>query len=195
MGVRGCCYLWIHHTRRRPVSASESSVTPPQPRLEAICRQRSKMRPIRRSKTRPPPARPSTAPRPGPVRPGAAEHHPPPAAGSKPNPPLRSPIQSVWVASFSTIAMASSSSVVDTRWRRVKTDPSDDDREVLNVEDWAEIRRLHRGEGLPIRAIARQLGVGRNRCGGRWPLMGHPSIGGRRRVRRWMRWSRRSGRC
>ena len=37
-----------------------------------------------------------------------------------------------------------------------------DDREVLNVEDWAEIRRLHRAEGLPIRAISRQLGVGRN---------------------------------
>jgi transposase len=32
----------------------------------------------------------------------------------------------------------------------------------LNVEDWAEIRRLHRAEGMPIRAIARQLGVGRN---------------------------------
>jgi len=30
------------------------------------------------------------------------------------------------------------------------------------VEDWAEIRRLHRGGGMPIRAIARQLGVGRN---------------------------------
>ena len=37
-----------------------------------------------------------------------------------------------------------------------------DDREVLNVEDWAEIRRLHRAEGMPIRAICRQLGVGRN---------------------------------
>jgi transposase len=33
---------------------------------------------------------------------------------------------------------------------------------VLNVEDWAEIRRLHRSEGMPIRAIARKLGVGRN---------------------------------
>jgi transposase len=32
----------------------------------------------------------------------------------------------------------------------------------LNVEDWAEIRRLHRAEGMPIRAIARRLGVGRN---------------------------------
>ena len=33
---------------------------------------------------------------------------------------------------------------------------------VLNVEDWAEIRRPYRAEGLPIRAICRQLGVGRN---------------------------------
>jgi len=30
------------------------------------------------------------------------------------------------------------------------------------VEDWAEIRRLHRSEGLAIKAIARQLGVARN---------------------------------
>jgi transposase len=33
---------------------------------------------------------------------------------------------------------------------------------VLSVEDWAEIRRLHRAEGLPIKAIARLLGVSRN---------------------------------
>jgi transposase len=33
---------------------------------------------------------------------------------------------------------------------------------VINVEDWAEIRRLHRAEGMPVRAIARKLGVGRN---------------------------------
>jgi transposase len=33
---------------------------------------------------------------------------------------------------------------------------------VLKVEDWAEIRRLHRAEGLPIREIARRLGVARN---------------------------------
>jgi transposase len=32
----------------------------------------------------------------------------------------------------------------------------------LNVEDWAEIRRLHRAEGMPIKAIARRLGLGRN---------------------------------
>jgi transposase len=33
---------------------------------------------------------------------------------------------------------------------------------VLSVEDWAEIRRLHRAEELPIKAIVRLLGVSRN---------------------------------
>ncbi|HET6868518.1 MAG TPA: helix-turn-helix domain-containing protein, partial [Solirubrobacteraceae bacterium] len=33
---------------------------------------------------------------------------------------------------------------------------------MLSVEDWAEIRRLHRAEGLPIRAVARVMGVSRN---------------------------------
>jgi transposase len=33
---------------------------------------------------------------------------------------------------------------------------------VLSVEDWAEIRRLHRAEGMPIKAIARVMGVSRN---------------------------------
>jgi len=32
----------------------------------------------------------------------------------------------------------------------------------LAVEDWAEIRRLHRAEGLPIKMIARTLGISRN---------------------------------
>jgi transposase len=32
----------------------------------------------------------------------------------------------------------------------------------MSVEDWAEIRRLHRSEGMPIKAIARLMGVGRN---------------------------------
>jgi transposase len=44
----------------------------------------------------------------------------------------------------------------------VKSDPPVDDHEVLNVEDWAEIRRLHRGEGLAIRAIARRMKVSKN---------------------------------
>ncbi len=33
---------------------------------------------------------------------------------------------------------------------------------VISVEDWAEIRRLHRAEAMPIKAIARRLGVSRN---------------------------------
>jgi transposase len=33
---------------------------------------------------------------------------------------------------------------------------------VLSVEDWAEIRRLRRAEGLPVKVIARLLGVSRN---------------------------------
>jgi transposase len=41
-------------------------------------------------------------------------------------------------------------------------DASQGVRRVINVEDWAEIRRLHRAEGMGIRAIARHLGVARN---------------------------------
>jgi transposase len=33
---------------------------------------------------------------------------------------------------------------------------------VLTVEDWAEIRRLHRAEGMPVKAIVRTLGISRN---------------------------------
>jgi hypothetical protein len=33
---------------------------------------------------------------------------------------------------------------------------------VITVEDWAEIRRLHRAEKLPIKEIVRRLGVARN---------------------------------
>jgi predicted DNA-binding protein (UPF0251 family) len=44
----------------------------------------------------------------------------------------------------------------------VKMDPLRDAEGVMSVEDWAEIRRLHRSEGMPIRAIARVMGVGRN---------------------------------
>ena len=35
-------------------------------------------------------------------------------------------------------------------------------RRVITVADWAEIRRLHRSERLPGRAIAKQLGISRN---------------------------------
>src|SRR5664279_5089942 len=33
---------------------------------------------------------------------------------------------------------------------------------MLHVEDWAEIRRLHFAEKIPIKQIARQLGISRN---------------------------------
>jgi len=32
----------------------------------------------------------------------------------------------------------------------------------LSVEDWAEIRRLHRAEGMPIKAVARVMGCSKN---------------------------------
>jgi transposase len=35
-------------------------------------------------------------------------------------------------------------------------------KQVISVEDWAEIRRLHRAEGLPIKEIARIMDVSRN---------------------------------
>ncbi len=33
---------------------------------------------------------------------------------------------------------------------------------MLDVEDWAEIRRLHRSERVPIKVIARTLGISKN---------------------------------
>lgn len=33
---------------------------------------------------------------------------------------------------------------------------------MISVEDWAEIRRLHRAEQMPVRAIVRKLGISRN---------------------------------
>lgn len=33
---------------------------------------------------------------------------------------------------------------------------------MLTVEDWAEIRRLHRSEGMPIKVIARAMGCSKN---------------------------------
>ncbi len=33
---------------------------------------------------------------------------------------------------------------------------------MIDVEEWAEIRRLHRGQGMGIKAIARHLGLSRN---------------------------------
>ncbi|MEU1877524.1 helix-turn-helix domain-containing protein, partial [Streptosporangium sp. NPDC020072] len=33
---------------------------------------------------------------------------------------------------------------------------------MIKVEDWAEIRRLHRAEAMPIKAIARRMGISKN---------------------------------
>lgn len=40
--------------------------------------------------------------------------------------------------------------------------PGQEDWRLLTVEDWAEIRRLHRAENLGVKTIARRLGVARN---------------------------------
>jgi predicted DNA-binding protein (UPF0251 family) len=32
----------------------------------------------------------------------------------------------------------------------------------LGVKDWAEIRRLHRAEGMPIKQVARVVGCSKN---------------------------------
>jgi Sigma-70, region 4 len=37
-----------------------------------------------------------------------------------------------------------------------------EDRDVIPVEDWGEMRRLHRAEGMPIKAIARMMKVSNN---------------------------------
>ena len=33
---------------------------------------------------------------------------------------------------------------------------------MLSVEDWAEIRRLYRAEGMPIKQVARVIGCSKN---------------------------------
>jgi hypothetical protein len=63
------------------------------------------------------------------------------------------------------------------------------------VEDWAEIRRLHRAEGLGIKTIARTLGVSRNTVRGRQTPTGRRGTGASRPGRWSMRSSRRSGCC
>ena len=46
------------------------------------------------------------------------------------------------------------------------------------MEDWAEVRRLRRAEGLAIQAVARRSGVSRNAVDGRWPVMNRRGIAG-----------------
>ena len=47
-------------------------------------------------------------------------------------------------------------------WFQGTFDPPLNDRGGLKAEDWAEICRLHRAEGMAIRAIARRLEISRN---------------------------------
>jgi len=46
---------------------------------------------------------------------------------------------------------------------------------VINVEDWAEVRRLHRAEGMGVKAIARRLGLARNTVRAALRSQGPPS--------------------
>ncbi len=66
---------------------------------------------------------------------------------------------------------------------------------MLVVEDWAEIRRLRRAEGLPISEIARVTGVARNTVKVALAAEGRRSIGVRREGRWWMALSRGFGSC
>jgi transposase len=63
------------------------------------------------------------------------------------------------------------------------------------MEAWAEIRRLSRAEGMPIKAIARRLGVARNTV--KRALAAHepPRYERARKGPSWTRSNRRSGRC
>ena len=63
------------------------------------------------------------------------------------------------------------------------------------MEDWAEIRRLHRSEEMPIKAIVRKLGVSRNAVRRALAADAPPRYVRPPRVRWWTRSSRRSGRC
>jgi hypothetical protein len=42
------------------------------------------------------------------------------------------------------------------------SDVGQEDWRLIDVEDWAEIRRLHKAENLGVKTIARRLGVARN---------------------------------
>jgi hypothetical protein len=53
---------------------------------------------------------------------------------------------------------------------------------VIIVEDWAEIRCLHRAEQMPIKAIARLLGVSKNTVRRAVRLDARPGMSGHRGV-------------
>ena len=63
-------------------------------------------------------------------------------------------------------------------------------KQVLIVEDWAEIRRLRRSEDVSISEIARLMGCSRNTVKAALATMGHRSMSGCGRGRWWMAMSR-----
>jgi hypothetical protein len=63
---------------------------------------------------------------------------------------------------------------------------------MLHVEDWAEIRRLHFAENMPIKRIARQLRISKNTVKAKLAADTPP---GRRSGRSWTRSSRESVSC
>lgn len=75
--------------------------------------------------------------------------------------------------------------------------PSQEDQKgMLSVEDWAEIRRLYRAKGLPKKAIARVLGISKNTVKARrWLVISRRSMNGYNVVRLLMRLSRASVSC
>jgi transposase len=66
---------------------------------------------------------------------------------------------------------------------------------VLTVEDWAEIRRLHRAEGLSIKEIVRLTGVSRNTVRAAVRSDSPPVFHRQPALRRWIGSRGRSGGC
>ena len=63
------------------------------------------------------------------------------------------------------------------------------------MEQWAEIRRLHRSEGVPIQGDRAGWWLGRNTVRAALAADEPPGHVGGRRGQLWMCSSRRSGRC
>jgi hypothetical protein len=63
------------------------------------------------------------------------------------------------------------------------------------VEDWAEVHRPHRAEGMPVRRLPGSSGWAGTRCVERWLPKDHRSISGHRKALPWTRSSRRSESC
>jgi hypothetical protein len=63
------------------------------------------------------------------------------------------------------------------------------------MEDWAEIRRLHRSERVPIKEISRRLGIARNTVRTALACDGHRNTVAGGEPRWWMRSSLSCASC